>query len=185
MKDSKHRKPVQFGPNCRWDGGSRAFQDIKYIVIHSAESPSDAAQGVARYGSRTDRKVSWHVVVDNNLRIRQLPDNRIAWTAPPCNSNGLNVEICGRASYSRLQWYQNQASLKRAAWQVAEWCKTYGIPVRELSDQELDRGYIRGIITHAQVSRVFKISDHTDPGRNFPMRYFMLLVRRRLKWITS
>jgi len=183
MRDSRHRKPVVFGPRCKWDGGNRRATTIRYVVIHSAESPSDAAQGVANYGARTTTKVSWHVVVDDNMLIRQLPDLAVAWAAPPLNTNGLQIEMCGRASYSKIEWYRHQGTLKRAAWQVAKWCKTYKIPARRLSDSALDEGEEPGIVTHAQVSRVFKKSNHTDPGAGFPMRYFMFLVQRRLRWL--
>lgn len=183
MRDARHRKPVVFGPRCRWNGGSRRASDIRYIVIHDAEAPSDAARGVANYGARTDRKVSWHVVTDDHILIRQLPDLVVSWTAPPLNDEGLHIEMCGYARYSKLDWYRHQATLKRSAWQVARWCRAYKIPARWLTDAELRAGNVKGIVTHAQVSRVFRQSDHTDPGRNFPTRYFMYLVRRRLRWL--
>ena len=183
MRDSRHRVPVQIGPRCRWDGGTRHASDIRNIVIHSAESPSDAAPGVANYGASTDRKVSWHVVTDDNVLIRTLPDLTIAWTAPPLNQEGLHIELCGRASYSKAKWYLHQSTLKRGAWQVARWCRDYKVPSEWLTDLELIDEK-RGIVTHAQVSRVFRESDHSDPGAGFPRSYFMYLVRRRLAWLS-
>ena len=183
MRDAKHRKPVLFGPRCKYDGGNRRASDIRYIVIHSAESPSDAAQGVANYGARTTTPVSWHLVVDDNVLIRQLPDLVVSWTAPPLNQNGLHIELCGRAAYSKLEWYRHQATLKRAAWQVARWCRSFNVPPRWLSNTELDEGEDKGIVTHSQVSEVWKMSTHWDPGKGFPRRYFMYLVRRRIKWL--
>lgn len=182
-RDRKHRSPVNLGPMCRWDGGNRSMPP-DLIVIHTAESPWDAADGVAGYGARTDRKVSWHVVVDNKKAIVQLADWKVAWTAPPVNTESLNIEICGRASASKLQWYTHQANLKRAAWVCARWAHRRRIPARWLTDRELRLGH-RGFTTHAQVSRVFKESDHYDPGKGFPSTYFLSLVRRRLKWIES
>lgn len=184
MRDRRHRYPEIVGPRCRFDGGPRRDEEIRYIVVHSAEAPSNAAPGVARYGATTNRSVSWHVVVDDERRIRCLPDTFVAWAAPGVNRSGLQIELCGYARYSRLDWYRHQATLKRAAWQVAEWCKRYGIPARWLADDELERGAKEGIVTHAQVSRVYRRSDHWDPGKGFPERYFMLLVRRRLRWLT-
>jgi len=195
MRDARHRKPVLIGPRCKNDGGGRRSTSIRYIVIHDAEAPSDAAQGVANYGARTNNSVSWHVVVDDNMLIRQLPDLVIGWAAPPLNTNGLQIEMCGYARYSALQWWQHRATLYRAAWQVAKWCRDYKIPPRWLSDVELDEGEKKGIVTHAQVSRVYKKSDHTDPGEGFNKvipehsatirRWFMSLVRRRLKWLNE
>lgn len=184
LPDRKHDKPLQQGPFARWNGGVRDIDDIQVIVIHDTESPPNSAQGVANYGATTDRKVSWHVVVDNNKAIRCVADNKIAWTAPPKNSDGLHVEICGYASYSKVQWFRNQSSLKRAAWVVARWCVKYDIPPVLLTDSAL-KGGRSGITTHAQVSRVYKQTDHTDPGKNFPMGYFMYLVRRRVDWLSG
>ena len=179
--DEKHRRPVLTKPACRWNGGYRN-QEPNVIVIHTAESPWDAAEGVANYGARTDRKVSWHVVVDDEVAIRQLPDSLVSWTAPPRNSDGLHIEICGRAAASKIEWYRHQANLKRAAWIVAEWCKTHDIPARWLTDRQLDHNYA-GLTTHRQVSRVYRKSDHTDPGPHFPSRYFLYLVKRRIRWL--
>lgn len=181
MRDAKHRKPVQIGPRCRHDGGTRYSTQIEYIVIHDAEGAS--AQGVANYGATTPRVVSWHVTCDDKILIRCLPDLVIGWAAPGANRNGLQLELCGYASWSKLTWYRHQSTLKRGAWQVAKWCKAYSIPARWLTDAELRNGNRDGIVTHAQVSRVFGLSDHTDPGKGFPSRYFMHLVRRRLGWL--
>jgi hypothetical protein len=184
MRDVKHRFPVQNGPSCKWNGGVRHAAEIDVVCVHTAESPWDAADGVAAYGSRTNRKVSWHVVVDNKKAIRQLSDLVVAWTAPPKNRDGLHVEICGRAAATKLAWYRNQANLKRAAWICAKWARGHGIPVRWLTDRQLKLGYM-GFTTHGQVSRVFGLSDHYDPGKNFPSRYFLGLVRRRVGWLEA
>lgn len=181
MRDARHRKPVQIGPRCKHDGGHRWSNTIKYVVVHDAEGAN--AKGVAAYGATTDRVVSWHATCDNDILIRTLPDLTIAWAAPPCNSNGLQLELCGYARWSKLEWYRHQSTLKRGAWQVAKWCKSYGIPAVWLTDVQLKTGLRDGIVTHAQVSRVYGQSDHSDPGRNFPLSYFMFLVRRRLKWL--
>lgn len=181
MRDARHRHPVVIGPMCKHDGGARSLETIEYIVIHDAEGSS--AQGVAAYGATTSNVVSWHVTCDDDVLIRCLSDRMIAWAAPPCNSNGLQIELCGYARWRRRDWYRHQSTLKRAAWQVARWCKEYGIPARWLTDAELKSGNHVGITTHAQVNRVYGKSDHTDPGAGFPSRYFMYLVRRRVKWL--
>lgn len=181
MADKRHEGPVIRGPYIPYNGGVRDVKDIKYVVIHDTEG-GGSAKNVAAWGA-TQRNASWHVVVDNNCVVRQLPDNIVAWGAPPANSEGLQCEILGFASWSKLTWFKNQSSLKRAAWQTARWCKAHNIPARWLTDAELKRGLKKGITYHAQVSRVFGLSTHTDPGKNFPRGYFMFLVRRRLNWL--
>ena len=182
LKDAKHQAPARWGKRCRNHGPRRSLDSLRVIVIHDAEAPSNAAEGVARYGATTDRSVSWHVVVDDNEAYRQLPDGYVSWTAPGCNHDGLHVEQCGYARYSKVEWFRHQATLKRTAWIVAKWCRHYDIPPVWLSDEGLRAGK-RGMVTHAQVSRVYKRSDHTDPGPNYPRGYFALLVRRRVRWL--
>jgi N-acetylmuramoyl-L-alanine amidase CwlA len=178
--DPKHRGPITHGPHISYNGGYRPESKIRLVVIHDAEGAN--AKGVAAYGASGQKNASWHMTVDDDYLIRQLPDNMVAWAAPGANNDGLQLEICGYARWSKLTWYRHQATLKRAAWQTARWCFDHGIPARYLTDSQLSKGY-EGITFHAQVSHVYRGSDHTDPGPNFPKRYFLFLVQRRLKWI--
>lgn len=180
MKDAKHRRIAVKGRPCRWSGGGREGP-IRVIVIHDAEGAN--ARGVENYGATTDRKVSWHVVCDDTIAIEQLPDWIVAWAAPGANSDGLQIELCGFASWSKATWFRHQSTLKFAAWQCARWARRHQIPLRWLTDAELAAGSTKGFATHAQVSRVFRLSTHTDPGKGFPLSYFMLLVRRRAGWL--
>lgn len=178
--DQKHRGPITRGPYIPYNGGYRPTSRIRLVVIHDAEGAS--AKGVAAYGASGQRNASWHMTCDDNYLIQQLPDNIIAWAAPGANSDGLQLEICGYASWSKLTWYRHQSTLKRAAWQVARWCLEHGVPAVWLTDAGLKGGDL-GLTTHAQVSKVFRGSDHTDPGKNFPKDYFLYLVKRRIKWL--
>lgn len=186
--DPKHRGPVERGPAYTYVGGYRSPAEIRVIVIHDTEGSARAfptqpsARAIARWGAGA-KTASWHFVVDENVLIRCVPDDIVAWTAPGANGDGLNIEICGYARWSKFQWFKHQATLKRAAWQVARWCVLYNIPPRWLSDRQLRDGVSEGLVTHAQVSEVFKKSDHSDPGPNFPKGYFLWLVKRRIKWL--
>lgn len=178
--DPKHRGPITRGPYIAYNGGARSPAAIRLVVIHDAEG--GIAKNVASWGASGQRNASWHYVVDDTHLIQQVKDDVIAWTAPGTNRDGLQLEICGFARWSKLEWYRHQSTLKRAAWQVARWCDRYGIPARWLTDAQLLGGG-EGLTTHAQASRVYGGSDHTDPGPNFPKGYFLFLVQRRLKWL--
>lgn len=189
MRDVKHRKPVLTGSEyrCAWHGGPRNPSLLDWIVLHSTESGPGTAKAVARWGASSGAvgRASWHYTVDDGVLIRCLPDDVVSYTAySPANDYGLHIEIVGRASWSKLEWYRHQATLKRAAWQVARWSRRYGIPATVLSDEQVARK-ARGIMSHAQVTRVWGRGTHTDPGKNFPYRYFEWLVRRRLKWLAA
>lgn len=181
VHDKRHRAPVVVGPRCVYHGPDRYPDSIRLVVVHDAEGST--ARGVAAYGASAAATASWHFAVDGKEAVRCLPDDVIAWAAPGANSDGLQLEICGFARWSRGTWFIHQASLKRSAWVTARWCVRYGLRARWLTDSEVAGGDADGLTTHAQVNRVFKKSDHTDPGANFPYAYFLWLVKRRISWL--
>lgn len=187
--DSRHRYPVVHGPRCRWHGGTRHLSQIAWVVWHSTEGlgfpRQPPAEAVAKWGASLPetRKVSWHLVVDDNVAIVTLPDDIISYTAySRANRHGLHIELCGFARWPVVYWYRHQATLKRAAWRAALWCKRYGIPPRFLTDDEYRRGE-KGMITHAQVTRVDRVGTHWDPGPHFPRWRVARMVRRRMEYL--
>lgn len=158
----------------------RSVTRIKYVVIHTAETPEtdSAAEGVANYFKNIDRVASAHITVDNNSAVRSVADKDTAWAAPPCNSNGLHLELAGRSSQSAANWsdvYSTQL-LKNAAVIAAQWCMANNIYIRKLTTAQLKEGKITGIVGHADVTNAFHQSDHTDPGRFFPWKQFIDLT---------
>lgn len=183
MSLDKYNAPLQQGPFCKYHGHTRSPGDIDWVVVHDAEGAN--AQGVAAYGASGNAQASWHVTCDDKVGIRCLADDVVAYHAySPANDIGLGLEICGYASWSKLTWYRHQATLKRSAWVVARWCVRYNIPARWLKDDEI-RAHKPGLLTHADVTRVLHKGSHTDPGKNFPKGYFLLLVRRRVAELSS
>jgi hypothetical protein len=76
--------------------------------------------------------------------------------------------------------------LRLVAKQVASWHREHGIPARLLTDAQLlewDRKGRKakdgGIVTHAQMSRVFKLSTHWDPGK-WPSGTFLRMLDHEL-----
>lgn len=94
------------------------------------------------------------------------------WLVPP------NLRIGSRPLFhghriTPLRWIEpkHRAMLSRTAQLVAELCLAYDIPIRLLDNSELEdwdtrgrRAVDGGIVTHAQMSAVFKRSTHWDPG---------------------
>ena len=180
FNDPKHRGPITRGPYIHYNGGPRNVNRIRLIVIHDAEGAN--AKAVASWGAGGQRNASWHYVVDDDNLIQQVKDDVVAWAAPGANSTGLQLELCGFAHWSKLEWFRHQDTLKRAAWQVARWCHAYGIPAVWLTPAQVKGGY-EGLTTHVDVNKAYGGSDHSDPGPNFPRSYFLFLVKRRLKWL--
>jgi hypothetical protein len=68
--------------------------------------------------------------------------------------------------------------LKRTARLVAYLCHRWGLPVNFVDAAGLRAGHA-GVTTHAEVTKAFGKSTHTDPGKGFPMGRFLDMVRER------
>lgn len=145
--------------------GKRDLKKIKWIVIHSTESGS--AKGTAQYFQNPKATGSTQFVVDDNSIFRTLPDNVEPWAAPGANSDGLHIELVGYAKWSREEWLKHQKTIKNAAMVISNWCSMYNITKQFVNAQGLLTGK-SGITSHAEVSKAFKKSSHTDPGTGFP-----------------
>ena len=153
---------------------------IRLVVLHTMEADESnpgTAEAVGNYFSRLTTQASAHVGVDTDSECRYVDDADTAWSAPGANSDGLQLEMAGRAGQTAGQWEDtdSNAILERAAAQVATWCRTYGIPPVRLTDADLAAG-ARGIIDHHAATRVYRLSTHTDVGENFPWSQFLARV---------
>ncbi len=166
----------------------RNERSIRVIVIHDMEFPEriTAAEDVAAYFSnpRDDRgnpvKASAHICVDNNSIVQCVYDSDVAFAAPGANHDGIQIELAGYGKQSRDNWLDvySVGVLSFAADAVSQYAIKYGIPIRQLTDKQLADGKSKGIIGHYQASRVFKKSDHTDPGENFPWDVFLTMCEQ-------
>lgn len=155
-------------------------RSVRVVVIHTMEAAEkgNTAEAVAGYFRTTTRPASAHVCVDNDSVVQCVKDNNVAYAAPGCNHDGIQVEMAGRAGQSAAEWDDeySRAMLARAADVVAQYCLKYNIPCEHLSNAAL-KGGKRGIVGHDQVSKVYKRSTHTDPGKQFPWCEFIESVR--------
>lgn len=164
---------------ARWFTKSTAKRSVRVIVIHDMEAPEGAAtaETVARYFASTATKASAHVCIDSDSVVQCVMDNDVAYAAPGANHDGIQVELAGYARQTMREWLDDYSvqMLNRAAHVVAQYCLKYNVPVKHLTNAQLAGGD-KGIVGHAQVSAVYKKSDHTDPGKNFPWDYFVAAV---------
>jgi len=146
---------------------------VRVIVVHAMEYTErvDAAEIIARdFASRSaDAKASAHVCIDNNSIIQCVSDNDVAYAAPGCNNDGIQIELAGYINQTREQWLDDygRALLANGANVIAQYALKYSLPLVHLTNAELREGG-RGIVGHSQVSEVYRKSTHTDPGPGFP-----------------
>jgi N-acetyl-anhydromuramyl-L-alanine amidase AmpD len=176
--------PIVLAKNYKDIAAKRA---VRVIVIHTMEAPEgpQTAENVANWfkNQRADEgPSSAHVCIDNNSIIQCVMDNDVAYAAPGANHDGIQIELAGTAKQSLKQWLDDYSLilLNKAADVVAQYCHKYGVAARHLTDTELRQG-AKGIIGHVQASRVYKLSNHTDPGSFFPWDMFMAMVRYHLE----
>ncbi|MDF5708860.1 MAG: N-acetylmuramoyl-L-alanine amidase [Nostoc sp. S4] len=153
-------------------------REVRVIVIHTMEAPEKGttAENVAKYFQNlpSNNKASAHLCIDNNSIVQCVLDNDVAYAAPGANHNGIQLELAGYSNQNRDDWFDeySKALLENAANAAAQYCLKYNLPRKHLSNAELKAGK-EGIIGHVQATEVFKLSDHTDPGENFPWDYFI------------
>lgn len=150
------------------------------VVIHCTVSPCQrgGAQATAGYFQSPSSGGSAHLVADPGEIVRCLPDDTVAWHAPP-NQYSLGIELTDPVAGDPTRWQDqdHQAMLGLAAQAVAAWCNQYQIPIVKLSSQDLLDGK-HGICGHVDVSNAWHYSDHWDPGPDFPWVQFIGLVRQ-------
>ena len=157
---------------------------IDVLVIHTMEAPEkpETAENVAKwFAGSTAPQASAHYCIDDNSIVQCVKDKDVAWHAPGANSNGLGFEHAGRAAQSAADWSDDYSDtmLRLSAGLVAQKCTEYGIPAVWLREADLVAGR-RGITGHAQVSRAFKRSTHTDPGTSFPIERYLGYVKKAM-----
>lgn len=168
------RIPVVLSPNRTVVGSPARRLDV--IVIHDMEwtETDQTAEACAAYFAKPTTKASAHYLVDRNSIVQCVPLADVAWAAPGNNHNGIQIEFAGYARQTAQEWADAYSTgmLDLGAGLVAALCKRHGIPIKFLDAAALKRGE-RGITTHAEVSKAWKKSNHTDPGANFPMQRFL------------
>ena len=155
------------------------IKQIRLIVIHTMEAPEgpNTAENIAAYFAGGDVVASAHACVDQDSLVVCLPPSDTAFAAPGANADGYQIEHAGYASQDGAGWAdaESQSMLRISAAHAREIALAAGIPLRHLTDDELAAGYA-GFVGHDQVSRVYRLSDHWDPGTAFPWDQYMGLV---------
>lgn len=162
-----------------------AGRQVDLLVIHTmenAEKPGTAAQVARWFESPQAPKASAHYCIDAGEVVQCVREQDVAWAAPGANRNGIHLEHAGRAAQSADDWQDDysQRMLERSAELVAKLCAKYSIPVRKLTPEDLVAG-LPGICGHVEVSKAFKKSTHTDPGKNFPWEQYLERVLHHLQ----
>lgn len=162
------------------DIGPKRDGPVRVITLHTAETPEkdNAAENLAKYFQHPDYTSSCHVCTSNKTVIQCVKDSYVAYAAPGVNNDGIQIEMCCYMNQTASEWrdFYSLGLLAITADVVAQYCLKYDIPAQRLLNAQLAAGQ-KGIIGHVQASEVYKKSDHTDPGPNFPWQRFIPMVQ--------
>jgi N-acetyl-anhydromuramyl-L-alanine amidase AmpD len=159
------------------------------VVIHTAEiaEKGDSAEAIARYFATTTRQASAHYTVDANSVVQSVQLRDVAWAAPGCNHNGIQLEHAGYARQTKAEWAdQYSRDLLDLSAQLCGKviCPKFKIQPVLLTGTRLQRAAwdksVTGFTSHHEVSKVFRRSTHTDPGAWFPWADYLRAVEEYL-----
>lgn len=158
-------------------------EPITRVVIHAtspgmkgtAASAKGMATSTAWYFAEARSGGSAHYVEDGTVEEHCVADAAIAQHAPP-NLHSIGVEICGETTYTYAQWTSPEVwpCVLRAQTRAQEVCHRFGVPWVRLTVADLLAGH-HGVCGHVDVTNAWHLTDHTDPGPNFPWSEFMRL----------
>lgn len=165
--------PAEF-PSIPYAGPAKARYGSytkRYLVVHCTANDAPPASEAAYARTRTDG-VGMHFCSDPAVVLQVLESwygtGHVGSTVG--NQYGISWEFVGYLTSSTTYY---QACIDRAAESMRTVMAKWGIPHRWLTDAQLRDGHSKGLVTHAQCSRVLGGSDHTDPGPNFDQQYLI------------
>ena len=169
------------------DSGRRDLKGLIWSVLHTTEnSDSTRPDDVAKWQLDESNESSYNVLFGTDGRtVRSNDDDFSPWSAGmPGNRLGVHGSAVGYASRTRAQWLKFPKQLESIAQWLATNHREYGIPLRELTVDEVRRR-VPGVTTHAvywqAIGKAQGMDTRTDPGAGFPMD----VVIKRAKEIVS
>lgn len=160
--------------------GATRTGPLLWLIVHTSEglegvnSAENLAAFLAQPGDRPSSSggfygASYHYLSDTDDSIPAVPDNVVAFSAAGANAQGIHFCIPGKAGQTRAQWLDqvSRAAIRETAWAMADRARVHRIPLARLTPANLIAGRA-GYCGHADVSLAFHLTDHTDPGANFP-----------------
>lgn len=152
------------------------------IALHATdghEGLSKDTDAAAMFAGILVKPRSCHYVVDADSVTQCVPAKMTAWHCGRTgNARTEGVELCGFAKQTREQWLDEMSlrTLCIAASVVAARCRENSLPIIFVNAAALVAG-VRGITTHAEISKAWHETNHTDPGAGFPLADFIAAVQ--------
>ena len=153
----------------------------KYMGVHNTSNDASVRDEIS-YSKRREDLTSTHYYADA-IEIMQSLDTALCANhagSAEGNHEVIAWEFVGTNSKTRAWWMAN-ICWPKVARQMAADCREFDIPPRLLTVAEMRAGEKRGFVTHDLMRQAWGGTDHTDPGKNFPMDYLLALVAAELE----
>lgn len=149
---------------------------IRLLVWHDMESPESrrAAENVAAWMAGPDApNASAHLLADADSVVESVKASDTAFGAPGANQDGYHLEQAGIRNQGPAGWCDKFSllTIDNLCAVVADKPELDHIPALWLRDEQVADGITPGLTTHEQITRVFQLGTHTDPGPDFPKTY--------------
>lgn len=183
-----HPEYVGPSPHVMHDAAGRPLDNmpIQQVIIHGTVTPCVAGDryAVASAFRTSERLASAHYVVDPGGVVQVVFDSLVAEHCGH-NPNTIGIELCDPQAGSPARWADADHAdmLRKGANLTARLCLAYGVPLRRLTVAQLADD-VHGIAGHADVTAAFPgVTDHTDPGPDFPWATFMGQVQKHADYL--
>lgn len=153
----------------------------KYIGVHNTSNDASVVDEIS-YSKWREDKTSTHYYGDKFTIAQSLDTALCANHAGSAEGNHEVIawELVGTNGKTRSWWLANLC-WPLIARQMAADCREFGIPPRLLTVAEMRAGVLKGFVTHDLMRQAWGGTDHTDPGKNFPMDHLLALVAAELE----
>ena len=160
--------------NCR-PGRRKAIRLVVWHDMESPETPGTAGHVAEWFAGATAPMASAHACGDSGEVVESVKPQDTAFAAPGANADGYHLEVAGIRNQGRAGWNDaaSLATIRNLVRWLASLAAVKGIPDRWLTDAQLADGVSAGHCTHEDISRVFRLGDHSDTGPDFPRGYVM------------
>lgn len=156
-------------------------RSIDLIVIHTMEAAEtyQTAENVAKWFAGSNAPIaSAHYCLDGDSIVQCVKDEDIAYHCKGANDNSIGFEHAGYAKQTSENWHDEYSKklLELSSELCAKLCIKYNIPIKFINANGL-KNKERGITTHGEVTKAFAIpGGHVDPGKNFPINEYIIMV---------
>lgn len=125
---------------------------IRGGVIHETANPDDTAEMEYQYFNTGDRQASAHAFIDDTSIIQTIPFDEVAWHAGrTANRQFVGIEMCHTSNPIKFQNIWDSAILLF----THIFTKVVNPPIYTVTKNNL--------MSHAEVSEMWKETDHMDP----------------------